>query len=145
MKLHLLNTAHGLQPCYDEDFDEKKKLKIGTVYCADVKKARNVAFHRKYFALINCAWAYQNHKVETHFKGNIDLFRKTVEIASGHCETVYSIKRKEWIEVPKSIAFDKMDEIEFQDLYNRVLNVLLSVFLKHIPEDEFSRNLSNFL
>jgi hypothetical protein len=32
MKILLNNTLHGLIPVYDKDFDEKKKLKIGSIY-----------------------------------------------------------------------------------------------------------------
>ena len=91
------------------DFEEKKKLKIGEVYEATIKRPRNLSFHRKYFGLINLAWEYQNEIAVEHFKHSIELFRKTVEMAAGWCEPIYSIARKEWIEVPKSIAFDKMD------------------------------------
>ena len=144
MELYLLNTASGLKPCYDEDYEEKKKLKIGRTYKAKITLARNIEFHRKYFALINCAWEYQNEKTVEHFKQNVDCFRKTVEIASGHCDTVYNIRLKEWTDVPKSIAFDKMDEFEFRELYENVKRVLFTVFLKGISEEEFTRNLSNF-
>ena len=60
MKLFLLNTREGLKPMYDEDFDEKKKLKIGEVYEARVKLPRNLSFFRKYWALLRCAWEYLN-------------------------------------------------------------------------------------
>ena len=60
MKIKLLNTSVGLKPLYDEDFEEKKKLKIGEVYEATIKRPRNLSFHRKYFGLINLAWEYQN-------------------------------------------------------------------------------------
>lgn len=53
MKLNLLNTAHGLVPMYEDDFDEKKKLRIGQVYKADITVPRNTSFHRKAFALID--------------------------------------------------------------------------------------------
>lgn len=144
MELFCTNTARGLVPNYDADFEEKKKLKIGIVYKVKVTKARNYDFHKKYFALINCAWEYQNEGVINHFKNNVDLFRKAVEMSAGHCDKIYSIGRNEWIETPKSISFDKMDEIEFQDLYDRVKDVLFTVFLKKISEEEFMRNLVNF-
>lgn len=144
MDLFLLNTSSGLKPCYDEDYDNKKKLKIGEIYKAKITLARNLDFHRKYFALINCAWAYQNEKTTRHFKESVECFRKTIEIAAGHCDTVYNISQKTWVEVPKSIAFDKMDELEFRDLYERVKDVLMKIFLKDINEYEFMRNLSNF-
>lgn len=144
MELYLLNTASGLKPCYDSDYDEKKKLKLGYTYKARITLARNIDFHRKYFQLINTAWAYQNEATTRHFKEDINCFRKTVEVAAGHCDTVYSLARKEWIDIPKSIAFDKMDEAEFQNLYDRVKDVLFSVFLHNISEYDFMNNLSNF-
>jgi hypothetical protein len=144
MELLLQNTTHGLLPMYDSDYDEKKKLKIGETYRAKIRLARNLDFHRKYFALINCAWEYQSEKRQAHFKNSTELFRKSVQIAAGHCEPVYSIKRKEWIEESKSISFENMDEAEFADLYSKVKDVLFDIFLTHITQDEFERNLINF-
>lgn len=144
MDLYCTNTVRGLVPNYDADFEEKKKLRIGQVYKVKVTKARNYEFHQKYFALINCAWEYQNEGVQEFFKNNINLFRKAVEVASGHCEQEYSITKNEWVEKSKSISFDKMDELEFQQLYDNVKVVLFSVFLKNISEDEFMKNLVNF-
>lgn len=144
MELYCTNTARGLVPNYDEDFDKKKKLKIGQVYRVEVKKPRNYEFHKKYFALINCAWEYQNEGVVQHFKNDVNLFRKTVEISAGHCEYIYSLKHNDWIEQSKSISFGSMSEFEFRDLYDRVKDVLFMVFLKNISEDEFMEHLVNF-
>lgn len=144
MKIKLLNTPSGLKPMYDEDYEEKKKLKIGEVYEATINRPRNLSFHRKYFSLINLAWEYQNERAIEHFHHNIKLFRKTVEVAAGWCEPIYSIDRKEWVEVPKSISFDKMDADEFEQLYERVKDVLFKYFLRHISVEEFEKNLINF-
>lgn len=134
----------GLIPAQDADFDVKRKLKIGEVYQVSIKQFRNYEFHKKYFALINCAWEYQNERVQTHFKESVELFRKTVEISAVHCDLVYSIERKEWVEVPKSIAFEKLSEADFQDLYDRVKDVLFTVFLKNISRADFEQNLQFF-
>lgn len=144
MELRLLNTPSGLKPLYDEDYDQKKKLKIGEIYKVKITIARNINFHRKYFALINCAWAYQNERTTKHFKNNVECFRKTVEIAAGHCDTVYNLSLKSWVDIPKSIAFDKLKQEEFEDLYERVKDVLFSTFLKGIDEDEFLNNMIDF-
>lgn len=144
MELRLLNTPSGLKPLYDEDYDQKKKLKIGEIYKAKITIARNINFHRKYFALINCAWAYQNERTTKHFKNNVECFRKTVEIAAGHCDTVYNLSLKSWVDIPKSIAFDKLKQEEFEDLYERVKDVLFSTFLKGIDEEEFLNNMIDF-
>ena len=144
MEFIAIKTANGLKPAFDLDYDMYSKLKTGDSFKIKVTKVRNLEFHRKYFALINCAWAYQNEATTKHFKENIELFRKTVEIASGHCDMIFSIKLKAWVEVPKSIAFDKMDGYEFQELYERVKDILFSIFLKNISQQEFESNLINF-
>jgi len=145
MKLFLQNTSRGLIPMYDVDFDEKKKLKIGQVYSCEVRLPRNYEFHKKYFALINCAWEYQNEKrQEELFYNSIELFRKTVEITAGHCERIYSLKHKDFVEIPKSVSFAKMDNLEFQKHYDNVRSVLFSTFLTNISVEEFEKNLINF-
>lgn len=145
MKIKVQNTIHGLIPLYDEDYDEKKKLKLGATYEITVKLARNLQFHRKYFKLLSLAWEYQNEiTTERFFNNDFEKFRKTVEIAAGVCDTIYSIDRKEFIDIPKSISFDKMDEIEFRNVYEKVKNVLYSIFLKRISIEEFEKQLINF-
>lgn len=139
MELLLLNTSEGLKPCYDEDYDEKKKLKLGKMYKAKITEPRNVDFHRKYFKLINLAWEYQNEAVCEHFKNDVKCFRKTVEVAAGHCDTVFNLKLKEWVDIPKSVSFEAMDEFQFRELYENVKRVLFAVFLREVKEDEFER------
>ena len=143
MKLFVKNTINGLVPCDDNDYEEKKKLKLGEVYQVTISRPRNYEFHKKYFALINCAWEYLNEKQIEFFK-DINNFRKTMELAAGHSEMVYSINRKEFVEQVLSIAFDKMDNDQFQDLYNRVFDVILKYPLKNISQEDFVNNLSNF-
>lgn len=129
---------------YDTDFEEKCRLKIGSVYKAKITLARNIRFHRKYFALINAAWAFQSEQRVQFFKGDVNLFRKTVEVAAGFCERVYNLSRKEWQDVPKSISFSSMKEEAFADLYERVKDVLFNTFLTHITEKDFTDSLRNF-
>lgn len=137
-------TPTGLKPMYDEDYDSKKMLKVGNVYEATIKEMRNVAFHRKYFSLINLAWEYLNEQQRTFFKDDVNAFRKTVEVAAGHYEPVYSVARQSWLEVPKSIAFDKLSESDFEQLYERVKNVLFQTFIPDSVKDEFEFVLKDF-
>lgn len=128
---------------YDEDYDEKRRLKIGQVYRADVVVPRNTAFHRKYWSMINCAWDLLTEK-QREFFGNKDCFRKTLQVAAGFCERVFHLRLREWVEVPKSIAFDKMKGDEFEALYKGVRDVLFKVFLKHVTLDQFEEVLMNY-
>lgn len=129
---------------YDEDYDKKKMLKVGTVYEATVKELRNVAFHRKYFCLINLAWEYLDEHQRAFFKEDVNAFRKTVEVAAGHYEPVYSVARQTWLEVPKSIAFDKLSESDFEQLYEKVKTVIFNTFIPYVNRDNFEYVLKDF-
>ena len=144
MKLKLMCTPTGLKPMYDEDYDNKKMLKVGTVYEATIKEMRNVAFHRKYFSLINLAWEYLDERQRAFFKEDVNAFRKTVEVAAGHYEPVYSVARQSWLEVPKSIAFDKLSESDFEQLYEKVKTVIFQTFIPQVKRDEFEQQLRFF-
>lgn len=144
MKLKLMCTPTGLKPMYDEDYDNKKMLKVGTVYEATIKEMRNVAFHRKYFSLINLAWEYLDEHQRAFFKEDVNAFRKTVEVAAGHYEPVYSVARQSWLEVPKSIAFDKLSESDFEQLYEKVKTVIFQTFIPQVKRDEFEQQLRFF-
>lgn len=146
MKLLVKVTSTGLKPLYDEDLEEKKKLKMGETYEVTVKRPRNVEFHRKYFALLNTAWAYQTEAVQKGcFSNSFDCFRHTILLNTGFCERIYSYSRQEYIDIPKSVSFGKMSESEFQDVYSRTLDFIIQNLLPNISEQEFKDNIEEFM
>lgn len=144
MRIQCMNTINGFVPYGDDNYDKKKRLKIGEVYNVDVKLYRNYEFHKKYFALINLAWEYMTEEQCKFFNNSVDSFRKTMEIAAGWFEPIYNVAKQEWLQAPKSIAFDKMSEEEFEQLYERVKDVLFQMPLKNINVEEFYSNLMYF-
>lgn len=143
MKLLVVNTPRGLVPCGDDDYDQKKKLRLGETYSVEVRVARNVDFHRKYFALIAYAWEYLNEKELATFKSK-DNFRKYLEISAGHCEVIYHPRLQEFVEIPKSISFGSMDNAEFSELYGKVKDVIFSIIGNRVTIEEFERILIDF-
>jgi len=143
MKLLLMNTVTGLKPMYDEDMEEKKMLKVGEVYEANIKPPRNLLFHRKLFALVNTAWEYLPEKGVSFFRTK-EAFRNYLTICAGYTETFYSPAKQEWLEMPKSWAFDSMDEAEFSKLYDGIKGVVFWLIGDTITEEEFMKNLINF-
>lgn len=144
MKINVVVTAEGLKPATDTDWEVKKSLKRGKVYECVLKEYRNYRFHRKYFSLINLSWEYLDESQRAFFKENVDAFRKTVEVAAGHYEPVYSVSRKTWLEVPKSIAFDKLSESDFEQLYEKVKTVIFQTFIPYVNRDNFEYVLKDF-
>ena len=143
MKLLVVNTPRGLVPLGDDDYEEKKKLKLGQTYSVEVKVARNVDFHRKYFALISYAWEFLNEQETERFRTK-ENFRKYVEVAAGHCDVIFHPRFQEYVEIPKSISFGKMDNAEFSDLYKRVKDVIFSIIGNRVSQDQFERLLLDF-
>ena len=143
MKLLVVNTPRGLVPLGDDDYEEKKKLKLGQTYSVDVKIARNVDFHRKYFALISYAWEFLNEQETERFRTK-ENFRKYVEVAAGHCDVIFHPRLQEYIEIPKSISFGKMDNAKFSDLYKRVRDVIFSIIGNRVTQDQFEMLLLDF-
>ena len=143
MKLLVVSTPRGLVPLGDDDYEEKKKLKLGQTYSVEVKVARNVDFHRKYFALISYAWEFLNEQEVERFRIK-DNFRKYIEIAAGHCDVIFHPRLQEYVEIPKSISFGKMDNAEFSDLYRRVKDVIFSIIGNRVSEQEFESLLLDF-
>ena len=143
MKLLVINTPRGLVPLDDDDFEEKKKLKLGQTYSVEVKVARNVDFHRKYFALIAYAWEFLNEQETATFKSK-DNFRKYLEISAGHCDVIFHPRLQEFVEIPKSISFGSMDNTAFSGLYERVKDVIFSIIGDRVTREEFERLLIDF-
>ena len=144
MKLHLIKTNEGFKCCTDQDQEVRSKLKLGQVYEVSIKVARNYQFHCKYFGLITLAWEYQTEEKQQLYNNNIEGFRKTIEIAAGYFTPIYNETTKEYTQTPISIAFDTMDNLEFQTLYENVKNVIYAVYLKDINQEEFNKVLESF-
>lgn len=144
MKINLVCTADGFKPATDADYEKKKKIKNGTVCDCTIKEFRNYAFLKKYFALINLSWEYLNEQQRKFFNENVECFREAAQVAAGHCEMCYSVKRHEWIEIPKSISFESITEDEFSEIYNRVKDVIYQLFIPDVNKEEFEYNLRFF-
>lgn len=135
MKMLLRNTVSGLQPEYASDLDEKKKLKLGELYSAEIKRERNPLFHRKFMAL--CKLGCENSKnVDMPF----DAYRKYVTMKAGFFKT-YKTPRGVMIE-PESISFANMDEDKFQEVYGKVLEVIIEDI--EATKEDIERELISF-
>lgn len=122
MKLNIVKQLNGtFKVAFDSDYEVLKKIKVGKVYQVDIKNQRNAKFHRKFWALINIAYNNQNHY------NSLEQFRKDLTIASGFYEQHETFNGKVRTEA-KSIAFNKMDEMEFERLYNSFLDCIQKYF-----------------
>ena len=143
MEVKLIRTPLGLAPFGDESYDLIRSLPYDTIVTAKIQESRNPLFHRKYMQFFNVAWKFQNEDTQSWF-GTVRNFRKTIEVAAGHCDKVYNLELGAWVDIPRSVAYDALDQSEFEDLYERVKNIVFTQFLPEVNLDDFFEELKDF-
>jgi len=116
MKALFKKTLGGLRPVGEcKAYD---KLELNDQIEIDIKMARNYKFHKKMFALIKLCYENQEHY------NNMEHLRKDLIKAAGfYSERKNHISGETSLEAD-SISFSSMDEAEFSEVYNRVLDVV---------------------
>lgn len=119
---------------FNSDLEKSKKLKAGVFFECEIKKKRNYMFHKKYFALINMVFDNQ----ESY--NNIDHLRHDITVEAGFYDKYINFQGVE-VKKAKSVNFSNMDNIEFNELYNRSIDVIVKYFkfkkadiLEHIEQ-----------
>ena len=132
MDIQLVRVLHGFVPDNEAARELHKKLAPGEVIHGEFRKMRNVAFHRKFFALLKIGYDYWDPGEISGKYGkpgkNFERFRKDVTILAGHYHSAVRLDGTVRVEAD-SISFGSMDEETFQGLYSGVIDV----FMKHIP------------
>lgn len=124
-----------LVPANGSDLQVLEKVKNGALVHAEFKQPRNPLFHRKFFALMNLGFEYWEPELPV-YKGQVaeksfEKFRADTTILAGHYDVVVNIQGDVQV-VPKSISFAAIDDIEFNDIYRSVFNVIWSKVISKV-------------
>ena len=145
----LIKTPNGsLAPADGQSAEILHKQKVGQGFRVRMTKIRNIRFHRKFFALLNYAFdtweptekEYRGHPVQKNF----DQFRRDITILAGFYETAVRLDGSIRI-TAKSISFASMDETEFEELYSKVIDVLLQRVFTNQTRDDIDTVVNNIL
>ena len=132
MKIQVVKTLSGLKVAYNSDYENFKKIPLNEVFEIEYKKKRNIKFHKKFFALLNLYYENQNDYT------NLDDLRKDLLIVSGISEEKINPLSGEIYKIPKSLQFQKMDEVEFSEVYEKVKDticILLRLTSEQVTEE----------
>ena len=122
MKITLIKQLNNsFKIAYDSDYEKLKKIKVAEPYEFEYKNVRNLKFHKKYFALINLLFQNQERY------NNLDHLRKDLTIEAGYYDLRANIHGEE-VKEAKSISFASMDEDEFSEYYNAILDCIVKYF-----------------
>jgi len=119
MKITLIKTLNGaFKLAYNSDYELAKKVPLNEPIVFEWSKPRNLKFHKKFFALLNMVYENQEQY------NNIEHLRKDLTISAGYYDLRFNIEGVE-VQEAKSISFASMDDLEFSDFYNRIVDVVV--------------------
>ena len=127
----------ALVPIDEAGFRFMRRIKQGDIVPVEVKVPRNIKHHNKYWAL--CGFiAFHSSKLHSAEEAS-DL----IKIRIGHCRIVET--RAGIAHLPLSISFASMDQLEFEDFWDRVCRFVLEEFFPHITQPRLEAELAEFV
>jgi hypothetical protein len=114
-EIFLQRSVGGLKPCDERGIEALRKLKVGEVVQCELTKPRNLAHHRKFWALLNVFWQAAGDW-SSPYAVLIEL-----KVRLGHVQKVVIRETGEVVSVPKSISFAQMDQFEFDSFYEKAV------------------------
>lgn len=119
----------------DEAREEVRRIGRGQVVLATVRLPRNPRLHRKFFSMIGFAYDHWDPPQYPGVALDRDSFRKQLVIAAGFGKAVATLDGKDVRMEAPSLAFDAMDELEFQRVYEGCVEVLSRGYLPGITPE----------
>ena len=133
MKILLTKTTDGfLVPADEAAKRVADRYAPGELILAEVVKNRSAQNHRRFFLFVGVTFDMQDSYTDR------EIWRKVLEIGAGHFDTVIGLDGKAhyW---PKSIAWEKLDENEFGELFGRVVNAFLFKYGAGVTREELEQ------
>lgn len=128
----------ALRPVLEQDGERLKRFKCGEPFNVSAKKPRNGKHHRLGMGMLQ--WVFDNQDRFDVFED----FLVEIKLRTGHYREHLTL-RGVIIYVPKSISFEKMDEVEFGEWRSKAVSVVLKYFMPGMDAPEFESALSRVL
>lgn len=109
----------------------------GEAIVCEVKRARNPGGHRKAYALLRLVFENQN-KYST-----IDDLLTEIKLRAGHYDE-YVTTRGELVYTPRSISFAELDEDEFVEFYDKMIDAMIKHILPGVGREDLEDEVLRF-
>lgn len=128
-------TLTGLAPADDESRRVLARIPMGQTVRADVHRPRRNKNLRRWWAL--CELLADNCE---QFKSP-DMAHEWLKIMAGHCQQIVSKSTGEVFLIADSIAFSRLDEDQFQDVWVRAVKAVCEHLLPGVTEREIEEEI----
>jgi len=118
MKAFVRKIDSKLIPLNDSDRDIFNKFKEFEDIEIELKRPRNLRFHKKFFALLNLGFQNTKQPIEL-----FEDYREWAIMRAGHVRKIQTLDGEFYR--AKSINFAQMDNLEFEKVYKSVLQVVI--------------------
>ena len=106
--------------------------------CA-ITQPRNLKHHNKFFALLHVVFPHQSAYLSR------DDLRDELTIAAGHFHMVKDLRTGQMKAVADSIAFDKMDQKDFEPFYDAVVQIILTKIILGVSKRDLETQVLEIL
>ena len=140
MKFLAAKHLGSLRPVDAAGEDALRKLGNGQLIEVEIKRRRNIKFHRLYWALVTLVWEQLD---ETRYP-TPDALHAAIKIGVG-LRTQIVLPDGTIGFIPGSIAFDKMDDLKFAEFFDRVCNLIARHFLPGVTNAELKAEVASLI
>lgn len=149
-KFDLVKDKNHFIPAGQSDMVKCMKIGQGEIIRCRSVDQRNVKFLRKYWALVDIILQnlpepveedlIKNHQFRIKTKDDVHFY---IKIKNGFVEKKYVGKDGNIAWFPKSISFDKMNEVEFEEFFSKAVDTACELLT--VESDELIKEIMDFL
>ena len=131
-KLVLRKHLGSLRPADEQSEDWLRKIANGECIMVEARKSRNIQHHRKLFALLKLVVENIDQPI------TVDMLLGIIKLRTGYCDVIQTAKGD--VALPKSIAFESMDQTQFSEFYDKAIGFIIQEILP-VSRDELENEI----
>lgn len=128
----------ALVPMSEQARESLSRLPVDRDVVVEVKQPRNIAHHRKFWALAQLVFENQE------YFPTVEAVVAALKSATGHCDMIAG-KDGTMIAVPRSISFGSMDQVEFNRFYDSCVTVVVEKIIPGIQDGALRREVEDLV
>lgn len=136
-KVFLKRTLRGFEAADEASQETLKRFKVGDIVKAEVVKPRSYQHHKLAFSLLTLTFKNQERYAA------FPQFRKVVALEAGHVEQLVRIDGQ-IIEIPGSLSYEALDQIEFERVFANMMRVCADEFLGGISQAKLREEVEQY-
>lgn len=138
-EIRVRRVLNRLVPVDKMSEDDLLQLDADKEFDCKVWNKRKEGHHRKYFALVNAIFPHQTGYA------TVKALHDQLKIAVGFSYEARDLATGETRTYPDSIAFDNIDQTEFEQVYDRIVEVVLTRILPGVGRRDLEAQVHDIL